>query len=551
VSIFDCNSTASLIHTLSVARAGDTIRLASGNYGEVRLDGLRVAGGLAITSADPAHPAVLTYLSLTNCQGLTFADLEFNIRTGHLGVYANASSDIRLEHLDIHGVVDGDPTTDGTGVSIRDSSGVLIANSEFHDLGAGVGLLNAHGLIVVGNQFHHIRSDGISGTASNDLLISGNHFRDFFPAADDHPDVVQLWTSASRATRNVMIADNVFERGAGRVVQGIFLKPDGIGFENVSITGNAIVGGMYQGISVTGAHGVTVADNLVLGYADMTSWIMLKDSSDASLYDNRSTSYITGAGTVTSGNLPLVQAMLGDSTVLQTWSQRPTPAGTVVVWGSDAADSLMGRAGSQYLSGGAGADTMAGGAGDDIYVVDDSGDVVIELAGGGVDTIRSLAPRLSLSDDRFTHEVENLTLAGTGPQAGTGNALDNILSANASSSTLSGGAGNDILLSVGGADVLAGGSGSDQFAFRALPSQIARITDFNILEDRIDLRQLLPAYSGQDPVMDRWIAFGLDAQIGVRVYIDTDGPAGPRGWQPIVDLTGLDARALSSDDWII
>ena len=35
------------------------------------------------------------------------------------------------------------------------------------------------------------------------------------------------------------------------------------------------------------------------------------------------------------------------------------------------------------MDGGLGADWMAGGAGDDSYVVDDAGDVVVELANGG------------------------------------------------------------------------------------------------------------------------------------------------------------------------
>ncbi|MCA2680704.1 MAG: hypothetical protein IM482_14120, partial [Microcystis sp. M043S2] len=57
------------------------------------------------------------------------------------------------------------------------------------------------------------------------------------------------------------------------------------------------------------------------------------------------------------------------------------------VLGGNSADSLRGDAGSNTLHGGAGADTMAGGAGNDLFFVTDAGDLVMELAGSGADTI--------------------------------------------------------------------------------------------------------------------------------------------------------------------
>ena len=40
-------------------------------------------------------------------------------------------------------------------------------------------------------------------------------------------------------------------------------------------------------------------------------------------------------------------------------------------------------------NGGTGADTLTGGAGNDTYVVDNTGDVVIEKANEGIDTVRA------------------------------------------------------------------------------------------------------------------------------------------------------------------
>ena len=60
---------------------------------------------------------------------------------------------------------------------------------------------------------------------------------------------------------------------------------------------------------------------------------------------------------------------------------------------------------------------MDGGAGDDIYVVDNAGDVTIETADSGIDTV----------DSRISHtladNIENLRLTGTASISGIGNAL--------------------------------------------------------------------------------------------------------------------------------
>ena len=50
---------------------------------------------------------------------------------------------------------------------------------------------------------------------------------------------------------------------------------------------------------------------------------------------------------------------------------------------------LLGLAGNDTLDGGTGADTVTGGTGNDTYVVDNTGDIAIEAANEGVDTIQS------------------------------------------------------------------------------------------------------------------------------------------------------------------
>lgn len=101
------------------------------------------------------------------------------------------------------------------------------------------------------------------------------------------------------------------------------------------------------------------------------------------------------------------------------------------------ADTLSGGAGNDWLYGKAGSDSMVGGIGDDLYSVADRGDVVVELANEGKDTVYSSITYV------LTANVENLTLVGTAAIDGTGNALNNTFTGNAAVNVFKGGIGND------------------------------------------------------------------------------------------------------------
>ena len=165
------------------------------------------------------------------------------------------------------------------------------------------------------------------------------------------------------------------------------------------------------------------------------------------------------------------------------------------VRGDTGSDELYGGAGNDFIDGGVGVDLMVGSVGDDTYVVDSLGDIVVELAGEGIDTVVSTI-NWTLGDN-----FEMMRLAGTAAIDGTGNALDNGIKGNSGANRLYGLTGNDSLEGLDGDDLLVGGvgddwhrggTGADTFAFArtdiAAIDGSDRIVDVNFGEgDRITL----------------------------------------------------------------
>jgi len=125
------------------------------------------------------------------------------------------------------------------------------------------------------------------------------------------------------------------------------------------------------------------------------------------------------------------------------------------IFGDNAANTLTGTKGNDFISGGAypltytpdGKDTMTGLAGNDIYIVNDTTDVVVETGAtesehsGGIDAVWSSATYNAQIG------IENIIATGSGATTLGGNNLNNILDGSKAS----------------GANILVGGSGNDTY----------------------------------------------------------------------------------------
>lgn len=466
--IITVNSSATLATALKAAQSGDTILLAQGTYG-LNVANAKYASDVTIASADAGRPAIITSLNVSNATGLTIRDIELRADPGVTNPFrVSNSSDIHFENLNVHGSLDGDPKNDTNGFLIRSSKNVSIQDSEFHQLSFAVTHMSVDGLEIRNNSFHDLRADGVRGGGSSNVAITGNTFRDFYPAASDHPDAIQFWTSNTTSNaHDILIADNVIMRGSGSPMQGIFMGDEaaGIFYERVTIDHNLISGGLYHGINVTSAFDVVIEDNVVQGYVGTKSWIRVDDVVGGTIRNNDANLVTVTAASrdvVQSNNVIVPLATDGGAAALANWGDAaptldvaPVEGSGLSLIGTAGVDSLTSGAGNDTLNGGAGIDVLTGGAGDDIYITYGQAKVV-EAAGAGVDTVHS-AISFTLQSN-----VENLKLVGAAHAWGSGNGLANQIIGNAANNTLFGRAGSDTVDGQGGDDALTGGAGSDR-----------------------------------------------------------------------------------------
>jgi len=297
------------------------------------------------------------------------------------------------------------------------------------------------------------QDDELYGQAGNDVLSGGNG-----------NDLLDGGSGADRlyggAGNDVYVVDDlgdvVFEGGfldnGNDIVQTWvdFTLPGGIeilsllGSAAISGNGNALDNHVYGNLGANVINGGAGHDTIEGRGGDDT--LDGGDGSDTLMGDDGHDTLRGGAG---------VDQLIGG-------------AGRDVLEGGDDDDALSGGEdddvldggnGNDELNGGGGRDQLRGGLGNDIYRVDDVFDSAIDSSSllGGIDLVYA-AVHYTLG---AASHIENLTLTGSAPLNGGGNALANILTGNGAANALDGGAGNDTLYGGSGNDVLSGGAGFD------------------------------------------------------------------------------------------
>lgn len=406
---------------------------------------------------------------------------------------------------------------DDVGDAVTDASGTdTVISSITYALGAGLENLTLVGSATdgTGNGLDNViqgngTANGLYGLAGNDTLLGGGGMdwldggsgadsmeggdgSDVY-VVDNVGDVVVEVDTAAGGTSDTVHATISYTLGTGLEFLGLFggtIAIDGTGNEKDNIIvgndGSNVLSGLEGNDSLEGAAG----DDTLLGgngndtldgeagadlmsgndgddtyYVDDTGDVVLEeyfetgnDTVFSTLGFYQLTNYVENltllAGAVNGKGNNLANVLTGND-------------GDNLLEGANSIDTLYGGLGNDTLDGGAGADSMEGGLGDDTYVITTSTDVVVELPGQGIDTVRSLSTAFYTLPDN----VENyFTFLTTGTLGGVGNALDNFMGGSGANDnfsgldgndTLNGGPGNDTMIGGNGNDSLGGGAGND------------------------------------------------------------------------------------------
>ncbi|CAK0749471.1 serralysin [Gammaproteobacteria bacterium] len=387
--------------------------------------------------------------------------------------------------------------------------------------------------VIVGNSANNILAGGVG----SDVLDGGTGVDTMLGGVDDDTYVVDIASD--------VVTENINE-GLDTVLSSIAYAL-GTNIENLVLTGTDVINGtgneldnVLNGNSaanvLTGGggndilNGSTGADTLNGGigndtyFVDDSTDIVIENSNEGTDTVQSSITYTLG---VTLENLALtgIAAINGTGNTLANTIRGNV--GDNLLVGGDGNDTLDGGMGADTLNGGTGVDTLSGGTDNDIYVVDNSGDVVIENPGEGTDVVRSSITYT------LGANIENLTLTGSINNNGTGNTLNNTITGNQANNLLNGGNGDDTLNGGLGTDILTGGAGSDIFRFGSAlgSSNIDTISDFVSGQDNLYLDDVTFTNIGVtghfNSADDRFYgsAAGVSHDATDRIIYDTDSGA--------------------------
>jgi Ca2+-binding RTX toxin-like protein len=404
------------------------------------------------------------YVTSSGSNGLD-AQLGSN-RINVFGTVAAGSIGVQLGQL---GVVDGNGInylSIGTTGVVTGFTGIEV--SGVSNTVANAGFISGDGIGIAGGFFDSNLPTLASVNNTGTITGSKNGIR--FTNADQ-----TSVTNSGTITNSGSTGGGSSAGGLGDLLGAVAIGGNAVHITNSgAITGTSGIG--FSG-TFTGAYGVGVFGN---GTVVINSGTIATDSMDATraavdlITLTGETATLRNTGLITSG-ATAVEGGVGNETIIN----GGTISGDVVLGdGNDIYDGRLGRILGDVI----------GGQGNDTFIISDAATNIVELAGGGTDTVRSTVSYALAST------LDNLALLGSADLIGRGNDVVNNIVGNDGDNKLFGFAGNDFLRGGVGDDFLDGGLGVDTVGYgdKALAVVVtlngatsANVTVGGVIEDTV------------------------------------------------------------------
>ena len=339
------------------------------------------------------------------------------------------------------------------GITQAGASYALSANVENGEVSGGVALMLT-GNALANRLTGSAAADTLVGDLGADTLMGGGGDSLVGGAGDDLylVDSLSAQVAESAGGGNDTIQLSVATAGGAYTLASEVENALLMSRVNFNLTGNALANRLTGNLADNTLDGGAGADTLTGGggndtyIVDSAGDLVVEALSEG--WDHLAVGISTAGGTYSlSGN---VESATLTSTV------------AFNLTGNGLANVLNGNMAANRLDGGGGADTLTGGAGDDTYVVDSTGDLLVEAGGGGVD-LAEVGINIRGGNWTLPDQVENALLLGGLAFGLTGNGLANVLTGNSGANTLSG---------AGGPDTLIGGAGDDVYIIDSLSDSV-------------------------------------------------------------------------------
>ncbi|WP_275787764.1 hypothetical protein [Pararhizobium gei] len=378
-------------------------------------------------------------------------------------------------------------------------------------LATGTGALNLTGnnlgQTITGNDGANIidgkgGADTMTGRAGNDIYIVDNSGDKTIELAAGGIDTIQsgvTWTLATETERLILLGTAA-------------INGTGNGLAN-TITGNSAAN------LIDGGGGI---DTLTGGNGNDT---YIVDNSNDVVVE------ISSGGTNDTVLASVSYALSGSAYVETLQTTLATGTGALNLTGNNLRQTITGNDGANIINGKGDADTMTGRAGNDTYIVDNSGDVVVETSSGGTNDTVLASVSYALSGSAYVETLQTTLATGTGALNLTGNNLGQTITGNAGQNQIFGFGGDDKIFGLQGNDTLTGGTGSDTFNFTTQlnsANNIDTIADFNVIDDTISLAKSIFSQLSTGTLNSAafWASTAGIAQNGShRIIYDTDSGA--------------------------